>query len=230
MDIERIAKPDRVKDLTGQKFGSWTVISYYGRKTYGSSRSYAQYWNVRCDCGEERVVQQTSLLGGISTKCRRCSHGEPGGPGHELYQAWATMKSRCHNPRHYDFYLYGARGIEVCPRWRGSFQAFLMDVGARPPGYTLDRIDNSKGYEPGNVRWATRSQQMQNRRPWGTAGEPRPRKKRRALLVFGESLPVLEACRRYNIAVKTFYDRQRRGLTAEQALTRPRGKQPKTAA
>jgi hypothetical protein len=87
------------------------------------------------------------------------------------YWAWANMKQRCHNPRHPNFFRYGACGVRVCERWRRSFTAFLADVGPRPgPGYTLDRIDNLGNYEPGNVRWATWTVQNGNRRPRGTAG------------------------------------------------------------
>lgn len=81
------------------------------------------------------------------------------------YQLWLTMKQRCHNPRCKKYPWYGARGIEVCPRWRDSFKTFLEDVGRRPaPGMEIDREDNDKGYEPGNVRWATRLVQNRNRR------------------------------------------------------------------
>lgn len=74
------------------------------------------------------------------------------------------MVGRCHNPNHAAFAYYGARGINVCDRWRNSVEAFIAEVGPRPLGLTLDRIDNDGNYEPGNVRWATKSQQQRNRR------------------------------------------------------------------
>lgn len=77
---------------------------------------------------------------------------------------WKSMIQRCHNPRNPSYRLYGARGITVCDRWRSSYEAFVSDVGPRPAGTCLDRIDNAKGYEPGNVRWATMREQHQNRR------------------------------------------------------------------
>ena len=82
---------------------------------------------------------------------------------HELYWVWANMKARCTNPNRPDFYMYGGRGVKYCERWK-SFEAWLEDVGPRPAGCTLDRIDNSKDYEPGNVCWRTPKQQANNTR------------------------------------------------------------------
>ena len=81
------------------------------------------------------------------------------------YDIWKAMKQRCANPNCKEFKDYGGRGITVCAEWAKDFGAFIASVGRRPAkGLTLDRIDNSKGYEPGNVRWATRAEQSRNRR------------------------------------------------------------------
>jgi hypothetical protein len=84
------------------------------------------------------------------------------------YRIWGHIVNRCTNPNNAAWDNYGGRGIRVCAKWRDSFQAFLADVGLRPDGegLTLDRINNNRGYEPGNVRWATRLQQVHNRRSW----------------------------------------------------------------
>jgi hypothetical protein len=81
-----------------------------------------------------------------------------------LYAVWKTMRQRCVNPNCVDYPDYGGRGINVCARW-DDFSAFAEDMGDRPEGASIDRIDNTRGYEPNNCRWATHAQQAQNRRP-----------------------------------------------------------------
>lgn len=83
---------------------------------------------------------------------------------HPLFGTWHQMIRRCHDPRAINWHLYGARGITVCDEWRESFWAFARAVGERPAGHQLDRIDNDGNYEPGNVRWATRSENLSNKR------------------------------------------------------------------
>lgn len=77
------------------------------------------------------------------------------------YRSWGAMRDRCSNPKCPDYERYGARGLTVCERWQ-SFETFLADMGERPRGHTIDRIDGSKGYEPGNCRWATAVEQTLN--------------------------------------------------------------------
>lgn len=86
-------------------------------------------------------------------------HGMYGTP---TYRSWAHMKERCSNPKCRQYKWYGAKGIQVCERWQ-KFENFLSDMGIRPIGSTLDRLDSTRGYEPTNCRWATSKQQQRNR-------------------------------------------------------------------
>jgi len=83
---------------------------------------------------------------------------------HPLYAAWLGMRQRCCNPNNKDYPHYGGRGITICERWQNSFLAFAADMSPRPDGYSLDRIDNDRGYQPGNVRWASLATQNRNTR------------------------------------------------------------------
>ena len=97
---------------------------------------------------------------------RRGSHGaRRGGKKPPEYVAWCDMIARCENPQNTNYAKYGARGIRVCRRWRRSYADFFADVGTRPAkGFSLGRVDNERGYEPGNVRWQTHREQQNNRR------------------------------------------------------------------
>lgn len=92
---------------------------------------------------------------------KRLKHGMTKSP---TYNSWDSAKGRCTRPSMANYHKYGGRGIRMCERWASSFEAFLADMGPRPNGTTLDRIDNAKGYEPGNCRWATGAEQSLNQR------------------------------------------------------------------
>lgn len=154
-----------MKDYTGSRFERWTVVSVVSVGRSGSK------WLCRCDCGQERVRYVASLVRGLSQSCgcllievaraRRLKHGKTGTPAHT---SWCAMIYRCTATEGHHWHYYGARGITVCERWR-EFENFLADMGERPEGTTLDRINNNGNYEPGNCRWATPKQQIANRRP-----------------------------------------------------------------
>lgn len=126
----------------------------------------------------------------------------------KTYKAWRGMISRCHNPKDKDFKDYGGRGIQVCSDWMDSFKSFLSGVGEAPVGMTIDRIDNSKNYEPGNVRWVSRREQNKNRR------------NTRVVTVRGFTGTIQEACNRFGTPYQLFWQRLSRGLDPETAMFR----------
>ncbi len=122
------------------------------------------------------------------------------------------MVQRCHNPKNHAYSRYGGRGIEVCQRWRDSFVDFMADVGPRPSlAHEIDRIDNEKGYAPGNVRWATSKQQGRNRST------------NHRITALGETLCIVEWSERTGLSKETIRQRLKRGWSPERAVTAPLG-------
>ena len=156
-------------DFTGKRFGRLFVLE---EAPYGPPpKSGQQRWRCVCDCGNPRVVVTSSLRKGESKSCgclraekssqRRTTHGMSKTP---TYRSWHHAKERCFNPNDANHAIYGARGITMCEAWKSSFAAFLADMGAKPSGMSLDRIDVNGNYEPANCRWASNFVQSENKR------------------------------------------------------------------
>lgn len=193
-------------------------------KTLCRDKRGQRAWNVECDCGTKKVVSEAKMRPGGKTRACGCLRRErslaattrhgftPTDPSkhHPLYCIWGSMKARCYRAKTEMYPLYGGRGIRVCDSWLHSFPAFLADVGERPtPKHQLERKDNNGHYEPGNVRWATSTEQGRNKRS-------------NVILTFkGKTQCVSAWAEEIGLNPMTLGYRIRAGWPVEEALTRP---------
>lgn len=196
---------DKIK---GARFGKLVAIEPVSGPTTGGATNSHTRWRCVCDCGGETTPLASNLLNGQKTcGCYRITHG---GTHNPAYNSWWGIVDRCTNPDNKDYVRYGARGITVCDRWRDSFNAFLEDMGPRPgPGYSVDRIKNHIGYEPGNCRWATAGEQQNNRT------------NNRRFEFDGRSQTIAQWAREIGVSRQALRYRLDNGWTVEQALTIP---------
>lgn len=211
----------RVTRLIGQKRHRLTAVSVAEQRGYKNRRLLL----CECECGGSILVRPSEFNAGAVRSCgcyaievlveRNTTHGECGSPE---FESWSSMLRRCYGKNHTAYQRYGGRGIAVCDRWRESFAAFLKDMGRRPSaGHSIDRVDNTKGYEPGNCRWATAREQANNRAVTITA------------TLDGVTRPLTEWCEELGLKYQTVWHRiRKKGMTPEAALqvpppTRPHG-------
>lgn len=211
-------------DLRGEQFGLLTVIAYSHKTSQGGSA-----WHCRCMCGRMVVRNGRSLQGGLATTCPVCrterrralcgrfgsqssnfKHGHASNNGNSrTYRSWQEMISRCYNPKKKGYHNYGGRGIVVCEIWRASFLNFLEDMGERPKGMSIDRIDNNGPYCPSNCRWTTSIEQANNMR------------KNHRISFNGKTQTIAQWAREYNIPVSILHGRITYDWPMENALTQP---------
>jgi len=222
--LSRRVEKKTLTQLLGGKmlFGLWQVLGEgepYIRPDNGEEMRRAL---CRCACGIERLVPIHTLKQGNSRHCgcrqsvindaNHLRHGDTRkGRMAPEYRAWSHMIGRCENPTDGSFADYGGRGITVCERWRSDYANFLADMGRRPRGMSLDRIDVNGNYEPSNCRWADKWVQAQNKRV------------ARLVEYCGEVLALKEACRRAGVEVryKLIHGRMQKGMSFENALAAP---------
>jgi hypothetical protein len=165
-----------------------------------------KYVKAVCYCGKQLELRVDTVRGRLSCNAQHCgSHGMAGTP---TYISWQAMLNRCQNPNHKNFVRYGQRGIKVCDKWQ-QFSEFHADMGDRPDGHTLDRIDGAKGYEPGNCRWADGRTQQRNR------------KDLKVVEYHGSRILLVDAIKNAKAAEITVYQRIQKGWEPEKAIDTP---------
>lgn len=207
-------------DLTGKKFHRLTALRHVG-----ISRDGTYIWRFACECGSETEAIGSRVVNGhtkscgcynrdrmkISGKSLGISNVTHGSTKTKEYRAWAAMRARCTKETHKSYASYGGRGITVCDRWSDSFENFIADMGLAPSkGFSLDRIDNDKGYSPDNCRWATRVVQASNTRT------------NKYVEIGADRLSIAEAVRKYGMAkYSAVLERIKAGMDPISAIMTP---------
>jgi hypothetical protein len=198
-------------DITGQRFTHLVALHKDGLTAHRKV-----LWACQCDCGQRISVIGAHLKNGNTKSCgckksgwiseAKFKHGR--NPSNDpTYMSWSAMIWRCGHKKR-----YLERGTKVCPRWASDFSAFLQDMGERPAGTTLDRINNEGHYEPGNCRWAVPAVQSRNT------------KRNRWFAYAGETLTLTDWATRFGLAPLVVYKRLKRGWDLERALNTPNGR------
>jgi len=195
-------------DITGQRFGRLVVIRYHGYETpKGTSDSRNALWLCKCDCGNEAIVRGSHLRAGETKSCGCITrkHGKSRSNS-KTYSSWKGLIQRCLNKNNKRYMDYGGRGIKVCDEWK-TFNGFYLDMGDRPNGKTIERVDNNGNYEPNNCSWATPKEQSRNNRS------------NRIIEHNGASMCISQWAEELGIKKGTLLARINRGWSTERALT-----------
>jgi len=197
------------RDLKGLKFGRLSVLAMESQKNRRT------YWTCICECGNKTIGRSDQITSGKKTSCgcygaemRKKANITHGKSRTNEYKIWGRMNDRCSNKNDKSYSSYGGRGIHVCSRWK-DFSEFFHDMGVRPAGgYTLERIDNDKGYNPDNCAWATRKTQQNNTR------------RNHLVELDGVTLTIAQWSDRTNIESSVIIKRLKRGWTVKKSLTK----------
>jgi hypothetical protein len=178
-------------NMIGNRFGLLTVIAVSTERIHGNIS-----WDCVCDCGGAKTCPGNALRSGTIKSCG-CINGSFHPDHGRTLRIWRGMRQRCYNPKNQNYHRYGGIGVTVCFEWE-KFQNFLSDMGYAPPGFQIDRINNDRGYEPGNCRWTTRLKQARNKRT------------NRMLSYKGETRCISEWCEKLDLKYATVLDRSHR--------------------
>lgn len=204
-------------DLTGKKFNKLSVL----KREINIKYKYPM-WLCKCDCGNKKMVSSHNLLRNHTKSCGcllkknkgiiKHKHAKKGKVS-RTYITWQSMNSRCNNPNNTIYKYYGKHGIKVCKRWSNKnpkgFQNFLEDMGERPKGQSIDRVNNDGNYNPKNCKWSTSKEQCRNRRS-------------NHLITFkNKTLCLSEWAEEYNISYKTLKQRIKNKWPIKKALKTP---------
>jgi hypothetical protein len=190
--------------LIGSQFGKLTITEFLGSRIYGGRKTGFVKCFCRCGRQVEVPIPDLKTRQSCSISCAKTKHGLTNS---RTWRSWQSMLKRCHNPEDEHFKHYGARGITVCPEWH-DFNTFLADMGIRPTGRSLGRLNNDLGYSKVNCEWQTQLQQSRNKRST------------RWVTWQGLTLPLAEWGDRLGIRLSTLSSRQARNYPPER-LFRP---------
>lgn len=221
MELHPVKHTATLSPLLGQRRGLLTIVAIAGSKHF--RRGVAVVYRCRCDCGTEVLRDRQTLIRQVASSSCGCSRRvnqkgthAPGETAHPLHKTWRHMIDRCTNPANKSFVNYGGRGIRVCERWldgdgkRSGLGCFAADMGDKPAGLTLERVDNDREYSPTNCTWADWKTQSRNRRF------------NRVVEFGGVSKPISAWAEEYGLPYFTLMARiKRHGWPVERALKTP---------